>query len=86
MRNRQSYIYSNLSRVYIYIYNHRYESTKGIKQLLESITERFVVGVTEYNSKENIQKYYDSGMDLVLPKPVSRNALTKVFKTLNSFD
>ena len=64
-----------------------YTATREIVELAKEhkINNSLIVAVTAYNSSNNTELCYDSGMNHVLFKPVSRNILIQFFQEFDLF-
>ena len=68
----------------LFIYYYSYESAIKIRELESKgqLNPCLIIAVTAYTSVENNEKCIQAGMNLVLSKPVSINALQAAFNTL----
>ena len=64
-----------------------YDATRNIRLLIQQgkINKSLIIGVTAYNSSENISLCHEAGMDYVMFKPVSKQGLIELFQKYSLF-
>ena len=62
-----------------------FEATQLIREFLyqQEITQPIIIGVTGHTESEYIIKGLDSGMNMVLPKPINGNNLKSILNMLH---